>query len=229
MMVSGQPGMLRGIFVTLTLLAAAASPGKGHQLGRWLFGQFLDNRPGTEAEAAGLVAHPIDDVGQCYVFAKRGVRWSKDFADGSRLELRCNPDRGILRPGFRLWYSDGKGIRAEIARCVFDEGFNKGWYYTWPDRPGLAMVKWVNVDGGKNDGGLRRLDRDHRTGPEEPYVDAVTWVYDVARHRLECTSDKYQYLSESHRLPSSPEVPLDSYVGDLVPELSRSFVKFLGQ
>ncbi len=190
--------------------------------------QFLSpyKQAASTGDAPGLVRHDIDDFGSCGFFAKRGVRWRQDFEDGSRLELRCDPDRGSLLPGFHLLYVRRGESAFEIARCIFDQGFNEGWYYTSSDPKvkGPLRVEWVNVDGGKNDGGGRHLDRDHITGPEEPYVDVVHWTFDPAERRLECVSDKYRYASSALRLPNRP-APLEEYMGDAIPELRRSFVK----
>jgi hypothetical protein len=181
-----------------------------------------------ESKDSSLVQHDIDDYGNCAFFAKRGVRWSRIFADGSRLELRCDPDRHSLLPGYHLWFSDTRGTRVEIGRCIFDNGFNHGWYYTSADASvnNVVRVEWVNLDGGKNDGGNRRIDRDHYTGPEEPYLDEVRWVFEVAKRRLECTSEKHQYMG-APSLPSHPVDSIDPYVGPAVPELRRSFVKIV--
>lgn len=209
-----------------------ASPaGAMQSASNWLREQFLVPYTASvfaPAASAELVRHDIDDFGQCGFFAKRGVRWHHEFADGSRLELRCDPQEGSLLPGFHLWYLRHRGSRFEIARCVFDDGMNQGWYYTStdPNVKGPVRVEWINVDSGKNDGGGRHLDNaSHVTGPEEPYLDVVRYTFDPERGRLECTSDKYDYTVSS-RLPKNPQ-SLDGLFGDPVPELRRSFVKFL--
>src|SRR5271166_4523527 len=91
-------------------------------------GSFMDDAT-KPPEVANLVKHRIDDEGHCGFFAKRGLRWKKDFADGSALEVRCHPDPGSILPGYHIWFV-AHGKRVEIARCIFDEGINLGWYYT---------------------------------------------------------------------------------------------------
>ncbi len=213
------------------VIAFSSPAGAEQDIFSWVREQFVMPytaavfTPGSPGE---LVRHDIDDVGGCEFFAKRGVRWRRDFADGSRLELRCDPVKGSILPGFHLWYVKNAGTRFEIGRCVFDDGFNQGWYYTSADPrvKGPVRVEWVNVDGGKNDGGGRHLDNDdHVTGPEEPYLDVVRYTFDPEQGRLECTSDKYGYTVTS-RLPKRPQ-SLDGFFGDAAPELRRSFVKFL--
>src|ERR1700730_4791128 len=87
--------------LSLPLMAAVQSSS------RWLREQFLSpySKEAASNEVPGnLVRHPIDDFGKCQFFAKRGIRWNQDFSDGSRLELRCDPDPGSLLPGYHLWY-----------------------------------------------------------------------------------------------------------------------------
>ena len=184
---------------------------------------------GTQAENGDLVRHDIDDLGHCSFAAKRGVRWSRNFPDGSRLEVDCNPDHHGILPGYHLWYKYASGARIEIGKCIFDHGLNHGWYYTAAGDNEPLQILWVSVDGGSNDGGNRRIDGDHYTGPEEPYVDVVRWTFDVRQGRLECTSDKYLYASEEYRLPAHAGDSLAPYLGERVANLSRSFVKLLGE
>lgn len=221
--------LARWMIAALALCAFTVPAVAEQDWSHWLREQFLSpyKQAADTGTPADLVRHDIDDFGACSFFAKRGVRWRQSFEDGSRLELRCDPDPGSLLPGFHLVYLKPGKTRFEIARCVFDQGFNQGWYYTSsdPNVKGPVRVEFVNVDGGKNDGGGRHLDRDHVTGREEPYVDVVHWSFDPKQERLECISDKYQYASNSLRLPGRPE-PLEKYIGDAVPELRRSFVKF---
>lgn len=218
-------------FILLAALCAAVTPAGAEQdWSNFLREQFLSpyKQASTDSTAeATLVRHDIDDFGSCSFFAKRGVRWSQDFENGSRLELRCDPNRHGFLPGFHLVYYKPGAKRFEIGRCIFDEGFNEGWYYTSsnPNVKGPVRVEWVNVDGGKNDGGGRHLDQQHVTGREEPYVDVVRWTFDPARGRLECVADKYKYATSSLRLPSRP-APLQNFMGAPVPELRRSFVTF---
>lgn len=218
---------LRVLMLTSALAGLATPLAADQELLQCLRAQFghVDLTQETTKDSA-LVQHDIDDFGHCAFFARRGVRWSRTFADGSRLELRCDPDPHSLLPGYHLWFSDARGIRVEIGRCIFDNGLNRGWYYTSADPAvhGVIRVEWVNIDGGKNDGGNRRIDGDHYTGPEEPYLDEVRWVFDVANRRLECTSEKHEYLS-GQSLPAHPAGSIDPYVGPEVPELRRSFVK----
>jgi hypothetical protein len=184
---------------------------------------------GKPAEVATLVKHRIDDEGHCGFFAKRGLRWKKDFADGSTLEVRCHPDPGSILPGYHIWFV-AHGKRVEIARCIFDEGINMGWYYTSAGPAGedccLARVEWVNVDGGRNDGRKsrtgRRIDKEHFTAPDEPYLDVVKWVFDANRRRVECVSDKFQYVNKPV-LPVHLKTSIEAFVGPRVPELRRSF------
>lgn len=215
----------------LAALCAIALPARAEQdWSNFLREQFLSPYKQASADStveATLVRHDIDDFGSCSFFAKRGVRWRQDFEDGSRLELRCDPDGHSILPGFHLLYFKPGAKRFEIGRCIFDQGFNQGWYFTSSDSnvKGPVRVEWVNVDGGKNDGGGRHLDRDHVTGLEEPYVDVVRWTFDPAVGRLQCVADKYRYATSSLRLPDRP-APLEKFLGDPVPELRRSFVKF---
>lgn len=221
-------GILLGGISTLSV------PAFGEQAFAYLFSQFggpdlvkpSSEPPADPNQPQALIRHDINDFGNCGFFAKRGVRWSQDFADGSRLELRCEPLRGSILPGFHLWYLKNAGSRFEIARCVFDEGFNQGWYYTSTDpaAKGPVRVEWLNVDGGKNDGGGRRLDKTHVTGPEEPYLDVVMWSFDPQQSRLECVSDKYEYTAGVPKLSPARYV-FDPYLGQAIPELRRSFVK----
>jgi hypothetical protein len=177
------------------------------------------------ALAKNAVAHKIAGFGECSFFSRRGERWSTTFADGSSLRLRCEPARGGFLPGFHLWFTSADGSRNEIAKCIFDSGFNQGWYFTdarYPEQP--VRVVWQNIDAGKNDGGLRRLDRAHRTGPEEPYIDVVFWVFDPAVKKLDCISDKYRYVTKLDRLPEKANTALEPFMGERVAELRRSFV-----
>ncbi len=174
------------------------------------------------------IPHQIPDFGRCSFFTSRGERWNTTFDDGSNLSLRCEPAKGSILPGFHLWYTDGRGARNEIAKCIFDDGFNNVWYYTDPGQPErLLRVVWQNVDAGKNDGGLRHLDGEHVTGPEEPYIDIVFWVFDPAARKLDCISEKYRYQTKLARLPQKGDTPLEPYMGPRVAELRRSFVKTL--
>jgi hypothetical protein len=179
------------------------------------------------ADAGGLLKYEIGGFGPCSFFAKRGTRWHKSFADGSVIELKCDPDAGHFLPGFHLWYKGPGGARIEIGRCIFDDGFNRGWYYTSADMGSVTRIVWQNIDGGKNDGGGRHIDREHVTGPEEPYLDVVRWIFDARTHSLQTVSDKYEYRTKPPGLPADPQAPLDAYIGPLVGELRRSFVKDL--
>lgn len=214
--------MTKAVIVIYTL----AMPLMASQATSFLREQFFDHDGESVTASADVVKHEIDDYGKCSFFTERGVRWSRNFADGSRLELVCEPDPGSLLPGYRLRYSKAGGSKVEVGRCIFDSGFNHGWFFTSadPNVKGIVRVEWVSVDGGKNDGGLRHIDAEHRAGPEEPYVDVVRWVFDVKKQRLECISDKYQYLANSNRLPDRPG-SIESYIGAPVPELRRTFVK----
>lgn len=178
-------------------------------------------------DAGGLVQHDIVAFGSCSFFAKRGRRWYTAFIDGSSIELRCDPDSGHFLPGFHLWYKSAQGVRSEIGRCIFDTGLNRGWYYTSGDSGPLKLVVWQNVDGGKNDGGGRQIDREHVTGPEEPYLDVLRWIFDVTDHSLHTVADKYEYAVNPPRLPLDYKESINTYVGPLVSELRRSFVKNL--
>lgn len=183
------------------------------------------------ADSAPLVRHEIAEFGSCGFFRPRGVRWKKMFEDGSRLEVRCEPDPGSLLPGFHVVYQATKGApRVEIARCLFNDGLNAGVYYTSADPAvkGPVRIEWVNVDGGKNDGGGRNVDPlHHRTGIEEPYFDAVRWSFDPATGKIECDSDKYAYRA-SAELPRNAS-KLDAYVGERVPELRRTYVRMASE
>ncbi|HUA18083.1 MAG TPA: hypothetical protein VMB25_05015 [Bryobacteraceae bacterium] len=183
---------------------------------------------GTQAQNGDLLRHDIDDLGHCSFVAKRGVRWSRSFSDGSRLEVDCQPGPRSLLPGYHLWYRNASGSRIEIGKCIFDHGWNHGWYYTDGNSDVPLRVEWVSVDGGSNDGGSRRIDQEHYTGPEEPYVDVVRWTFDVRARRLECTSEKYQYASAQDRLPAHPVDSLAPYLGERMDNLSRSFLKLWG-
>ena len=191
-----------------------------------LFGEVSHDYPVLAANAA---AHEIDGSGACGFFTRRGERWRNTFADGSNLSLRCEPAQGGILPGFHLWYTDASGARNEIAKCIFSAGFNQGWYFTDAKHPErLVRVIWQNIDGGKDDGGLRHLDSAHLTGPEEPYIDVVSWVFDPVSRQLVCFSDKYQYGSKQARLPKrATTTPLDPYIGRRMTELRRTFVKNL--
>lgn len=186
--------------------------------------------------AQGLVAHPIANFGHCDFFASRGERWKQSFADGSSISVRCEPEQGHFLPGFHVWFADAVGKRVEIARCIFDEGFNRGWYYTpaETDTSGrylyTARVVWRNIDGGKDDHGSRRIDKDHTTGAAEPFVDIVFWVFDPAIRSLECISEKHLYAAQTAKggLPSGPGSQLQPYIGAAVPSLTQSFVKVFG-
>jgi hypothetical protein len=175
--------------------------------------------------AENLVRHEIGDFGSCSFFAKRGVRWLQEFPDHSRLEIRCEPEPGSILPGFHVWYSNPHGNRMEIGRCIFDAGLNHGWYFTRPGQPGLARVEWVNLDGGKNDGGPRRIEAGHFTNPAEPYADIVRWHFDAESGRLEVSSDKYNYQPGKKAIPVHPSESLDAYIGDRVAEFSVKYVK----
>ena len=179
----------------------------------------------TLADAGGLVQHEITAFGSCHFFAKRGRRWYASFADGSSIELTCDPDTGHFLPGFHLWYKSTQGKRLEIGRCIFDSGLNRGWYYTSGDPGALKRVVWQNVDGGKNDGGGRHIDREHLTGLEEPYLDVVRWIFNSDSNSLETVADKYEYAVAPPGLPSDPKVSIAPYVGPLVGGLRQSFVK----
>lgn len=180
------------------------------------------------ALAADASAHKIDSFGTCSFFTSRGERWHASFPDGSELSLRCEHAQGGFLPGFHLWYTDAHSSRHEIAKCIFDAGFNQGWYFTdQKDAGKLLRVVWQNIDGGKNDGGLRRLDSQHVTGPEEPYIDVVFWIFDPAASKLNCVSEKYQYRTRLARLPQKGNIALEPYMGPRVAELRRSFVKDL--
>ena len=205
------------------LLAGWGVPASAHQGLGWLRGQFLDSDNSEEA-SLGLVRHPMTATGACHFFAKRGTRWSMEFSNGSRLKLTCDPDPGSLLPGFHLWYASGKGQPLlEVGRCIFDEGINEGWYYT--DETGaLARVEWVNLDGGKDDKGGRRIDQQHVTGAQEPFIDVVHWVFDLREHRLERISDKYQYATNTTVLPRRADESLRFSIGARVPELRQTFV-----
>jgi hypothetical protein len=214
------------------VLWGLAMPSKADQdILSYLRAQFghTDIDPSETDDSQALIRHDIDDFGRCSFFTSRGVRWSRRFEDGARLELRCQPDRGSLLPGYRLYYVDAAGARSEIARCVFGNGLNRGFYYTSSDSTDeLVRVEWVNVDGGKDDGPSRKIDATHVTGPEEPYVDVVRWIFDARRRRIECINQKYEYGEAGLRLPSHPRGELDNldnYIGAEVPELRRSFVK----
>jgi len=192
----------------------------------WALGQPLsDTLPNSDGNR--LVKHEIRSRGNCAFFAKRGVRWSQSFEDGSSLELTCAPDKGSILPGFHLWYISPRRARAEIGRCIFDDGCNKGWYYTPTDSEGhLSRVEWQNVDGGRNDGGRRRIDREHFTGTEEPFLDVVLWVFDRDKRTLECISDKHVYLLRPPRWPSNLKCrQLQPYIGPRVEEFRHSFIK----
>ena len=186
---------------------------------------LLPDYPGLPSDA---VAHKIADFGTCSFFTSRNERWSASFADGSRLSLRCEPAKGGFLPGFHVWFTDARKARNEIAKCIFDSGFNQGWYFTDRKQPDkLLRVVWQNIDGGKNDGGLRHLDREHVTGPEEPYIDVVFWVFDPVAAKLECISEKYRYLGTLARLPQNTNTAIEPYMGPRVAELRRTFVKAL--
>jgi hypothetical protein len=181
------------------------------------------------ALAGNAIAHKIAGFGTCSFFTSRGERWSASFAGDASLSLRCEPAKGGILPGFHLWYTDVRGMRFEIAKCIFNNGFNQGWYFTDENHADqLLRVVWQNIDGGKNDGGLRRLDREHVTGPEEPYIDVVFWVFDPAARKLNCISEKYRYQTKLARLPQEGKTRLEPYMGPRVAELRRSFVKTLG-
>lgn len=212
------------IFVAAILPASAAQDPAAS-----IFAQIFHEsvRPPAQKESSSLVPHEIAGFGQCGFFAERGVRWSRSFRDGSKLELKCLPDAGSLLPGYRLWYSDGKGTAMEIARCVFNDGLNHGWYYTKADSGLLARVEWVTMDGGKNDGGSRKIDSGHTTGPEEPYLDVARWSFDAPSMRLEWFGDKYDYANTADRLPVHSR-DFDPFMGPLVPQFSRYFVLSAG-
>lgn len=191
----------------------------------WLRAQFLqmDTVEDAKADQPDLVQHDIDSLGSCHFFASRGTRWKQTFADGSRLELTCDPDPGSLLPGFHLWYQAEGEKRVEIGRCIFDDGFNHGWYYTFKDHPGLAKVEWVSMDGGKDDKGPRHIDKTHVTGPEEPYIDVVHWIFHTKDRRLERISDKYEYAAAGTQLPHRPGEAIEPFVGPRVPDLRRTY------
>jgi len=161
----------------------------------------------------------------CSFFAKRGVRWRQDFPDHSRLEVLCEPEPGSLLPGFHVWYRNPRGNRMEIGRCIFYGGLNDGWYFTRLGEDGLASVEWVNLDGGKNDGGRRRIEPGHFTNPAEPYADIVRWWFDVESGRLETSSEKYEYRSDTMRIPFHPTETMDHYLGAMLPEFSVTYMK----
>jgi hypothetical protein len=136
--------------------------------------------------------------------------------DVSPVEANSSPDSiyGMSIPAV---------LAVEIARCIFDDGFNQGWYFTPAtlDPSGkqccVSRIVWQNIDGGKNDGGHRRIDGEQFTGPEEPYIDVVFWIFDPKTRSLVCISDKYLYEARSTRLPSDPESPVEQYIGPRVP------------
>jgi len=236
-----QPFYARGSLAALALLVAIATPARAQSQdeGNFLFDLFADFEQLAQqtedfsffdtlqlADAAARVRHPIPLNGHCSFFAARGRRWTHKFPDGAALEATCDPDPGSLLPGYHLWYKDSRG-RIEIARCIFDNGLNSAWYYTSADSGRLTGVAWVNVDGGPNDGGKhgvgRRIDRVHFAGPEEPFLDVVTWLFQPDTKTLECLSDKFEY-AVTPRLPRNPRSRLDPYVGRRVASLRRSFV-----
>ena len=191
--------------------------------------QFDDSAPLEKGKpaAGNLIPHEIADFGSCSFFARRGVRWRQDFPDHSRLEVRCEPEPGSLLPGFHVWYRNTRGSRMEIGRCIFDGGLNDGRYYTRPGNPALVRVEWVNLDGGKNDGGRRRIEDGHFTSGAEPYADMVRWSFDAELGRLETSSEKYEYRMDSTIIPSHPIEPMDHYLGEMIPEFRVTYVKSL--
>jgi hypothetical protein len=178
-------------------------------------------------DPAGLMKHEIGEFGSCAFFKKRGVRWRERFADGSALEVRCEPGPGGFLPGFHVWLIQPDRRRVEIGSCIFDAGFNEGSYYTDPVSGTLVTVIWQNIDGGRNDGGARRIDRVHFTGTQEPYLDVVRWVFDARTRTIETLSEKYEYLQKAE-LPHNGNADLGPYVGSRADDLTRSFTTVVG-
>lgn len=189
--------------------------------------EVLNN--GTATPQRGEERYAIGDIGHCDFFAKRGRRWQTAFADGGSLEVRCEPDKGGFLPGFHVWYRAPSGKRTEVARCIFDDGLNRGWYFS--SAGNLTRFVWQNVDGGKSDGGSRRIDKANSTGPGRSYIDVLVWVFDPSDKTLTWINDKYRYANlrsgTAPRLPTDGKTSLEAYVGPRVDELSHSFVKTL--
>lgn len=191
---------------------------------------FAGLAPGEEP---GMERHDIGEFGSCGFFSARGARWQQQFGDGSKLEVRCERGAGGFLPGFHVWFTEAGGARLEVARCVFGDGLNQGWFYTERNAAGrpahLAKVVWATLDAGPNDGGNRHLTRDQRTGAAEPYADATVWVFDAAARTLDYSTDKFEYLAAA-TASGKPKLPLgsnamDGFLGPRLPALSTSFRK----
>jgi hypothetical protein len=189
----------------------------------------LLNDNGITTPRPGEDRYAIGDIGHCDFFAKRGQRWQATFADGGSLEVRCEPDKSGFLPGFHVWYRAASGKRTEVAHCIFDDGLNRGWYFS--SRGNLTRLVWQNVDGGKSDGGSRRIDKTHSTGPGRGYIDVLVWVFDSSNKTLTWINDKYRYANQrpgvAPRLPTRGNTSLEAYVGPRLNELSQSLVKTL--
>ena len=213
-----------GFALILTLTPAFA----GQQQWEGLEEEVLNSNSIT-APQPGEERYAVGDIGHCDFFAKRGRRWNTAFADGGWLEVRCEPDRGGFLPGFHVWYRAASGKRTEVAHCIFDDGLNRGWYFS--SGGNLTRFVWQNVDGGKNDGGSRPIDKMHSTGPGRGYIDVLVWIFDPGSKTLTWINDKYLYanwrVGIAPRLPTGGKTSLAAYVGPRLDELSHSFVKAL--
>jgi hypothetical protein len=184
--------------------------------------------PSPADDLSKLEKHKIDQLAPCGFFRPRGVRWQKKFNDGSALQVACDPDPGSILPGYHVWYLEPGHKRREIGRCIFDNGCNQGWYYTPAGSEDCCVlrVEWQNADGGRNDGSPRRIDRKHFTGPEEPYLDVVRWIYRPLTRRLEIVCDKHVYLLNMPRWPYNPKCEkMQPYIGPRVESLRRTYVE----
>jgi hypothetical protein len=180
----------------------------------------------TREPTISLEWHRIDLNRPCYFFTQHGSIWSVTFDDGSGLSVVCTFPLPFRGPQLRFVYTSPQRRSFIVGRCIFYAGCNEARYCTAQRRGGPAILletEWRTVDGAKNDG-QRPIERSVQTGPEEPYLDAVTWTFHPATRRLRWVNEKYEYKVDPKRLetlaPTCEE--LAKCVGPRVEQLTRS-------
>jgi hypothetical protein len=170
--------------------------------------------------------HRVELDAPCFFFTRHGVIWSAEFRDGSTLSVVCTFPLPFRGPQLRLRYRDSRGQALVVGRCIFATGCNDARFCiarSGNNVPFLLETEWQSVDGGKNDG-RRRITKSSYTGPEEPYLDSVTWNFQPTTGTLRWVNEKYEYLVPVSQLVgvAGTCAVLSQSVGAKVDRLTRS-------